>query len=383
MIGMTSPQAQPRHPRVVLLGGGTVGSEVARALLEPAGGAAASGLELAGIAVRDLDRAVARGLPAGLLTDAPAHLVAEADVVVELLGGEEPARTLIAAALAAGLPVVTANKLVLARHGAELEALARRTGAALRFEAAVMGGTPIVRVLAEDLAATRVAALRGIVNGTTNHVLSEMASRGIDYGDALAAAQAAGYAEADPTADVEGDDAADKLVILARLAFGVWLARASIPLALPGAAPGISGIGGPDVAAAVRAGHRIRLLAAAARHEPSGAIDAAVLPVAVPAVSPLGLTSGVRNRVELRVDPLGLVAIEGPGAGGPATAAAVLADLRAAAGGRGSSWGRLPPAERAAPTSGGGPAAAAGSALAASDVFVAPTGARYPVAVPW
>ena len=165
--------------RVAVLGAGTVGREVVCALLERAGelrpsdGAA---LVLTGIAVRDVGRAVARGLPAELLTDAPAHLVAddEADVIVELMGGDEPAHTLIAAALSMGKSVVTANKHVIAHHGAELEATARRNGATLRFEAAVGGGIPVLGPLASDLAANRIERVRGIVNGTTNYILSAM-----------------------------------------------------------------------------------------------------------------------------------------------------------------------------------------------------------------
>ena len=214
--------------RVAVLGAGTVGLEVIRAFeafpdrLAPADGAP---LRLVGVAVRDLERARARGVPADLLTDAPAHLVAspEVDVLVELMGGDEPARTLTAAALGAGKPVVSANKHVIAHHGPELEAIARRTGAAFRFEAAVGGGTPVLGPLAAELAADRIDAVRGIVNGTTNHILTAMAGRGRAYAYVLAEAQAAGYAEADPSGDVEGDDAVNKLVILARLAFGTWL----------------------------------------------------------------------------------------------------------------------------------------------------------------
>ena len=183
--------------------------------------------------MRDVDAAAARGFPPALLTDAPAHLLAsgDTDVVVELMGGDEPARTLIAAALGAGLPVVTANKHVLAHHGPELEAIARRTGAALRFEASVGGGIPVLGPLAHDLAGNRVSAVRGIVNGTTNYILTAMTDEGRDYDDVLAAAQAAGYAEADPAGDVEGHDAVNKLVVLARLAFGVWLDPSAVVIA--------------------------------------------------------------------------------------------------------------------------------------------------------
>ncbi len=329
--------------RVATLGAGTVGREVVITLLSSWSG----DFELAGIAVRDVPKAQAGGLPADLLTDAPAHLVADGpDVLIELMGGEEPAHTLIAASLGAGIPVVTANKHVVGRHGAELESIARRTKTAFRFEAAVMGGTPILRLLAEDLAATRIRSLRGIVNGTTNHILTEMASGGLTYEAALAGAQAAGYAEADPAGDVEGGDAADKLVILARLAFGVWLDRSSVPCARPGEKPGITGVTAGDLAAASRRGRAIRLIAAAWRGD-DGAISASVLPTEVPRESPLGSTNGVRNRIEIESDRLGWIAIEGPGAGGAATAAAVLADLAAIAAGGGSTWGALPPATTA------------------------------------
>ena len=338
--------------RVAVLGAGTVGREVVRGLLEraaeltPADGA---GLELAGIAVRDIARARAAGLPAELLTDAPAHLVAadDTDVIVELMGGDEPAHTLIAAALAAGKGVVTANKHVIAHHGPELEATARRTRAALRFEAAVGGGIPVLGPLATELAANRVMAVRGIVNGTTNYILSAMAEEGRDYADVLAAAQAAGYAEADPRGDVEGHDAVNKLVILARLAFGVWLDPASVVTIAtdgPGAArPGITGIGAADITAAAAIGRTIKLVADA-RRDADGTILASVLPTAVAADSALGLTSGVLNRIEIDGEPVGTVAFSGPGAGGRATSSAVLADLIAIARELGSTWAGLPPA---------------------------------------
>jgi homoserine dehydrogenase len=330
--------------RVVVLGAGTVGREVVRELLTSWTGE----FEVVGVAVRDLAKAEATGIPQALLTDAPAHLVAgEGDVVVELMGGEEPARTLIKAALGAGKAVVTANKHALARHGIELERTARGAKAQLRFEAAVLGGTPILRVLADDLAGAQVRVVRGIVNGTTNYILSEMAATGATYEDALAAAHAAGYAEADPTADVEGGDAADKLVILARMAFGAWLDRAAVPRAAPGDPPGIAGVTADALAVAREGGQVIRLLATAERGS-DGRIVAAVVPTHVPADSPFGRTTGVRNRVEIEAPPLGSIAVEGPGAGGPATANAVLSDLLAIARGEGSTWGSLPPAGTAA-----------------------------------
>ncbi|HEY4228144.1 MAG TPA: homoserine dehydrogenase, partial [Candidatus Limnocylindrales bacterium] len=188
MVGEGESRTGSERPlRVVVLGAGTVGREVIRGLLEgrsPGLAPESGAFELVGVAARDLARAAACGVPGHLLTDAPAHLVAGAsDVIVELMGGGEPARTLIAAALTAGKAVVTANKYVIARHGAELEAIARQTRAPLRYEAAVMGGTPILRLLAEDLAGTTVSSLRGIVNGTTNYILTEMAANGTGYAD--------------------------------------------------------------------------------------------------------------------------------------------------------------------------------------------------------
>ena len=345
--------------RVALLGAGTVGREVARALIERGPELLASDgapLQLAGIAVRDLDRARAAGLPGDLLTDGPAHLVAspDTDVVVELLGGDEPAHTLIAAALSAGKAVVTANKHVIAHHGAELEAIARRTGAALRFEAAVGGGIPVLGPLATDLAANRVTAVRGIVNGTTNYILTAMTEEGRPYASVLADAQAAGYAEADPTGDVEGHDAVNKLVILARLAFGAWLDPTDVAtLAADGPGRGSRGITGIDPEDIARARSRnavIKLLAEATRSDGSHPADiaASVLPREVPADSPFGRTSGVLNRIEIEAVPVGTVAFSGPGAGGPATSSAVLGDLVAVARELGSTWAGLPPATTSA-----------------------------------
>jgi homoserine dehydrogenase len=343
--------------RVGLLGAGTVGREVARAFesfperLAIHGGAR---LELVGVAVRDLARARAAGIPAALLTDAPAHLVAsdETDVIVEVMGGDEPARTLIAAALAAGKAVVTANKHVIAHHGPELEAIARRTGAALRFEAAVAAGTPVLGPLAAELAGNRVDRVRGIVNGTTNYILTAMAVEGRPYEDVLEAAKAAGYAEADPAGDVEGDDAVNKLVILIRLAFGAWVDPADIvrrpPTTTPRVAgrPGITGVTAADIAGAAALESTVKLVAEAIRL-PDGGVVASVVPTVVALRDPMGRTNGVTNRVEIRAEPLGDVAFVGPGAGGGATSSAVLGDLLAVARGIGSTWAGLPPAEAA------------------------------------
>ncbi len=366
--------------RVGVLGAGTVGREVVRALLErsprlaPADGAP---LVLAGVAVRDVPRAIAAGIPAALLTDAPAHLVAsaEVDIVVELMGGAEPARTLVLAALANGRPVVTANKHLVAHHGPELEQAARASGAPLRFEAAVAGGIPVLGPLALDLAANRIERVRGIVNGTTNFILTAMAREDRDYAEVLADAQARGYAEADPTADVEGLDAVNKLVILARLAFGAWVDPGAIGNR-PGTsrgqagAPGITGVTAADVAAMASEGRLLRLLATA-RVAEDGAIEASVVPTAVPEGSPFGRCDGVLNRVEVDAAPVGHVAFEGPGAGGSATASAVLGDLVAIARSLGSTWAGLPAATERTTIP---------VRPVASECVVAPSGACYPIA---
>lgn len=377
--------------RVAVLGAGTVGREVVRALLDQSASLRAVdgvSLELAGVAVRDVAAAEARGIPAALLTDAPAHLVADpdVDVIVELMGGEQPAATLIAAALGAGRPVVTANKAVLAGHGAELEAAARRTGATFRFEAAVGGGTPILSVLASDLVANRIAAVRGIVNGTTNFILSEMDATGRTYEVVLAEAQAAGYAEADPAGDVEGRDAINKLVILARLAFGAWLDPAAIGDRVEGGVgtglPGVTGVTAEDIAGARRRGLVIRLLATARRASDGTSIEASVVPTAVSVESPFGRTIGVLNRIEVDAEPVGQLAFEGPGAGGSATASAVLADLVAIGRGLGSTWAGLPPAGRTADrprTATPAPATAPADEAGVEAWFDGPSGARYPI----
>lgn len=364
--------------RVAVLGAGTVGREVVRAMLERPGTlrtADGAPIVLAGVAVRDIERAIAGGIPAELLTDAPAHLVADPDVnvVVEVMGGDEPARTLIAAALGAGKSVVTANKHVLAHHGPQFEAAARRTGATLRFEAAVGGGTPVLGAIALDLAANRIDAIRGIVNGTTNFILSAMAAAGRDYADVLAEAQAAGYAEADPTADVEGEDAANKLAVLTRLGFGRWLDVGTIgrrPRRTDGGEgpAGITGVTGADVAAARQAGFAIKLIASAVRTD-GDAVAASVRPSAVSLEHPLGRTDGVLNRIEIDATPVGRVAFSGPGAGGPATSSAVLGDLVAISRGVGSTWAGLPVSSsllRAAEPD-------------ANEWFDGPSGLRYPV----
>jgi homoserine dehydrogenase len=337
--------------RIALLGLGTVGRAVAERLLEDADmlSARAGGrrLDLLGVSVRDPARLEGLVLPAGTVVAAePAALVenAEVDVVVELLGGLEPAGELVRGALASGKAVVTANKHLLAEAGPELERLARQDGARLRFEAAVGGGTPVLSVIAEDLAAMRIERASGVINGTTNWILDMMESEAMSADEALAAAQRAGYAEADPTLDTEGHDAAHKLVVLSRLAFGTWLPVDSVDrtaLEPPGAGGrGISRVTADEVHAASDRGERIRLVAEATATDDG--IVAQVRPRFLAVDDPLAAARGVTNVVELEGPPHGRVTISGPGAGGPATSAAVLADLVRLARGAGSTWAGLP-----------------------------------------
>jgi homoserine dehydrogenase len=310
-------------------------------------------LELVAIADMNVQGAVDHGMPRELMAPDAFEVArrADVDVVVELLGGDEPARSLIAEALGAGKPVVTANKHVLAHHGLELEAIARAAGAALRYEAAVCGGTPVLDPIARDLAANQIRRVRGIVNGSTNFILTEMMQAKRSYEEVLAAAQAQGYVERDPSADVEGHDAANKLAVLTRLAFGAWPRVDSIiasPPSLRGnGKPGITGVSANDIAGAVALGLAIRLVAtvsAPGTAEPAFGLAGSVMTSAVPVATPLGRTDGVLNRLEVDADPVGRVSFEGPGAGGAATSSAVLADLLEVVRSGLSTWADLPPA---------------------------------------
>jgi homoserine dehydrogenase len=348
-----TPRTPARHPlKVAILGLGTVGGAVADALMKRGADLAhATGgrpIHLAAVGVRDPDRRRAVEIPRGIPRSADLATIAgdpNVDVVVELIGGLDPAGDLIAEALQGGRSVVTANKALLARRGAELEAEARRTGASLRFEAAVGGGVPVLAPLANDMSANRWTAVSGIVNGTTNFILTAMTEGGWDYETVLGDAQARGYAEADPSGDVEGRDAADKLAILVRLAFGDWPDVSAIRLAPPAivgdGVPGITGVTAETIAAAAELELVIKLLAYA-RRAADGVIGAAVVPVAVPADEPLARIGGVTNVVELVGQPIGRLRISGPGAGGEATSSAILGDLVAIARGHGSTWGGLP-----------------------------------------
>ena len=247
-----------RNLRVAILGGGSVGSQVASLLLEHGAELAAragAGLELVGVAVRDPKATRDTEIPAELITTDAESLILGADIVVELIGGIEPARTYILQALHSGADVITANKAVLANHGPELFEAAEQVGAQLYYEAAVGGAIPIIRPLRDSLAGDRVRRILGIVNGTTNYILDRMDTWGDDFDEALAEATRLGYAEADPTADVEGFDAAQKASILASLAF-----HTTVPLDAVHR-EGITSVTREQVHAARKAGYVVKLLA--------------------------------------------------------------------------------------------------------------------------
>ncbi|HET9139032.1 homoserine dehydrogenase [Actinophytocola sp.] len=335
--------------RVALLGCGNVGSEVARLLTEQASDLAArigTSVRLAGVAVRRPNRH--RTIPAELLTtDAAALVESDVDLVVEVIGGIEPARTLLLAALRSGKSVVTANKALLAEHAGELFAAADATGADLYFEAAVAGAIPLLRPLRESLAGDRINSVLGIVNGTTNFILSAMDETGSGYAEALEEASRLGYAEADPTADVDGYDAASKAAILASLAFHTRVTAADVHR------EGISAVTAADVAAARALGRTIKLLAICERvADPDGSESVAVRvhPAMIPRGHPLAAVGGAFNAVFVEADAAGQLMFYGQGAGGAPTASAVLGDLVAVArnrlvGGRGpgeSAYAALP-----------------------------------------
>ena len=313
---------------VALLGGGTVGSQVARLILEQSDDLAArigAPLELVGVAVRDSSRP-REGVPSALLTDDASALVARgSDIVVEVMGGIEPARTLILQAMAAGSSVVTANKALLAADGATLYAAAAANGVDLYFEASVAGAIPLLRPLRESLAGDRVVKVLGIVNGTTNFILSKMDEEGADYAEVLAEAQRLGYAEADPTADVGGLDAAAKAAILAELAFHTRVTFDDVTC------EGITGVTAADVAAARDMGFVIKLLAVAERTEDGRGVIVRVHPTMVPRSHPLASVRDAFNAVFIEAESAGEMMFYGRGAGGAPTASAILGDVVAVA----------------------------------------------------
>ena len=316
-----------------LLGLGTVGAGVAAILATPAGRHPLVGeLELRRVAVRDLNRPRSVELAADLLSTDPEAVVDDpaVDIVVEVMGGLEPARSLILRAIAAGKPVVTANKAVIARFGEEIAAAAARSGVYVLIEAAVGGGIPIIEPLKQSLGANRIQRVSGIINGTTNYILSRMAAEGAPYQDVLADAQRLGYAEADPAADVQGGDAADKIAILAGLAYGGPVPREAIPT------EGIDRLDARDIAYAEQLGYVVKLLAVAQAMPSETAmpsdqaeqlLDVRVHPTLLPKAHPLAGVNGVNNAILVEGDPVGQVMFYGPGAGAGPTASAVVADI--------------------------------------------------------
>jgi len=311
--------------RIGLLGLGTVGAGVVkifqtrREMLEERAGAR---LSLASVADADLTRPREgldlRALP---MVDDAARVLADPaiHIVVELIGGLEPARTFILRALAAGKHVVTANKALLAHHGAELYDEARRRGVSLGFEAAVAGGIPLIRAVKEGLVANRVLSLAGIVNGTCNYILSKMTDEGLDFSLVLKEAQTHGYAEADPTLDIEGMDSAHKLQILVALAFRTFVELKDIHT------EGITHVTAQDIEYARELGYRIKLLAIAKAAD--GGVETRVHPTMIPAGSPLAAVAGVFNAVFLTGDAVGDLMFYGRGAGQMPTASAVWSDV--------------------------------------------------------
>jgi len=310
--------------RIGLLGLGTVGAGVVRILESHRAEMQERTdcrLTLAAIADADLTRK-REGLDLARLPMVPdaARVLDDPSIqiVIELIGGLEPARTFILRALAAGKHVVTANKALLAHHGTEIFEEARRQRVMLGFEAAVAGGIPLLRAVREGLPANRIASVFGIVNGTCNYILSKMTDEGLDFSVVLKEAQARGYAEADPTLDIEGMDSAHKLQILAMLAFRTSLALKDIYT------EGITGVGHEDVTNAGELGYRIKLLAIAKASD--GGLEARVHPTMIPAQSPLAAVSGVYNAVFISGDNVGNLMFYGRGAGQLPTASAVWSD---------------------------------------------------------
>ncbi len=314
------------HPLSIGVAGlGTVGAGVLTVLRDNADVIAArAGRPIVVTAVSARDRSRDRGVPvAGLRWyDDPVALAQDpgVDVIVECIGGSEgPARLLVEAALRAGRPVVTANKALLATHGAALAAMAEARGVPLAFEAAVAGGIPAIKAIREGLAANRLSRVAGILNGTCNYILTSMREKGREFAEALSEAQRLGYAEADPAMDVDGTDAAHKLAILAALAFGRPVAFEAVHV------EGVRNISALDIRLADDLGYRIKLLGIARRTE--AGISTRVHPCMIPVAHPLARVDGVFNAVVAEGDFVGRVVLEGRGAGGGPTGSAVVADL--------------------------------------------------------
>ncbi|MGK7935477.1 MAG: homoserine dehydrogenase [Xenococcaceae cyanobacterium] len=311
--------------KIGLLGLGTVGTGTAEIILDPAGrNQLLKEIEIKQAGVRTLDKPRKVQLPSGVMTADLEAIVTdpEIEIVVELLGGLEPARSLILKAISHGKHVVTANKAVIARYGDEIYTAANQAGVYVLLEAAVGGGIPIIKPLKQSLAGNRLNSVIGIVNGTTNYILTKMAAVGADFAEVLAEAQKLGYAEADPTADVDGWDAADKIAILASIAFAGRIKREDIPC------EGIRQVNATDISYADKLGFVIKLLAIAQTDNyQDDNLEVRVHPTLVPKAHPLASINDVYNAILVEGEPLGQVMFFGPGAGAGATASAVVSDI--------------------------------------------------------
>ena len=310
--------------KVGLLGLGTVGSGVAKILLEQPGRMTARAgrpLELCRVAVRDVNKPRGVELPDGILTDDPRAIVNddEIDVAIELIGGIEPARTLVRDLIESGKDVVTANKALLAEHGDELFALARNQGRSLAFEAAVAGGVPIIAALGQSMTSNQITSIEAILNGTSNFVLTQMLQCDRSYEEVIAEAQRLGYAEADPAMDVDGTDAAQKLSILVQLAYGTKTSLADF------SRQGIDNLELADLKYAEELGYTVKLLAVAKLQDHQ--LEMHVQPTLVHHDRPLAQVHGPFNMIALEGDVVGPTWFSGPGAGQMPTASAVVADL--------------------------------------------------------
>lgn len=312
-----------------LLGLGTVGTGTAQIFLDSAGRhPLLQELEIHRVGVRSLDKPRQVTLPSEQITTDLESIVTDPDIdiVVELIGGLEPARSLILKAISHGKHIVTANKAVISRYGNEIFDAANAKGVYVMLEAAVGGGIPVIQPLKESLGVNRIQSVIGIINGTTNYILTRMQTEGADFADVLADAQRLGYAEADPTADVDGLDAADKIAILASLAFAGRINLEDVHC------EGIRQISAADIAYAENLGFAIKLLAIANRHlstdkQTSDRLCVRVHPTLVPKTHPLASINGVNNAILVEGEPLGQVMFYGPGAGAGPTASAVVSDI--------------------------------------------------------
>ena len=313
-----------------LLGLGTVGQGVATIINNPNDrNPLVEELELVGIAVKNLQKKREISLPDSILTTNSLEIVNNPNIqiVVEVMGGIEPAKSLIIQAIRAGKSVVTANKAVIARHGEEIANEAKASGVYVLIEAAVGGGIPIIEPLKQSLGGNQITKVSGIINGTTNYILSRMDKEGVNYADVLKDAQELGYAESDPAADVEGSDAADKIAILSSLAFGGAINRAHIPTT------GINRLEAIDVNYARKLGYGIKLLAISEKDKNQSKVEKSqplsiwVEPTLVPEDNPLAGVNGVNNAILVEGNPIGQVMFFGPGAGSGPTASAVVADI--------------------------------------------------------